>query len=145
MLKIVVETEFEAPPEKVFDLLADHSKHVLWNPNMIESRLYKDGPIVKGSKGITIGNNAGRRYENEVYYEKYDRPTFVSGGTTSGNIDALMSNKFIPTENGTKVIYKLEVSFKGFLRILQPFMKKQLLKQKEEEMEDLRKYLMENK
>jgi len=144
MLKIEVQTEIEAPPEMVFDLLADHSKHTLWNPNMLEARFYEEGPIVKGSKGITVGMYKGRRIENEVYYDEYDRPRYVLGGTSSGNVEAKMSNEFIPTDKGTKIIYRLEIQFKGFLRLLQPFLKRSLLKQKEEEMEALKKYVAHN-
>ena len=145
MIKIEVQTEIEAPPEMVFDLLADHSKHTLWNPNMVEARFYEEGPIVKGSKGITVGMLRGRRIENEVYYDEYDRPRYVSGGGTDGKVEAKMSNEFIPTEKGTKIIYRLEVQFKGFLRLLQPFLKRTLLKQKEEEMRALSDYVRSNK
>ena len=145
MVKVRVEREIEAPQELLFDLLADHTQHTKWNPNMLEATLYDEGPIVKGSKGTTIGMGQGRRFENEIYYEVYDRPKYVLGGTTSGNIDAQMSNEFIPTEKGTKIIYTLEVQFKGFLRLVQPFMKGSLIKQKEEELKALAEYVAKNK
>ena len=62
----------------VFDLLADHTKFTLWDPHMIEVRLYTEGPIVKGSKGITVGEFRGRRIETEIYYDAYDRSKFQS-------------------------------------------------------------------
>jgi hypothetical protein len=143
-MKIQLEHEIEAPQELLFDLLADHSQHTKWNPNMIESRFYEEGPIVKGSKGITIGEFSGRRVENEVYYDVYDRPKYVLGGTTSGTVDAKMSNEFIPTEKGTKIIYKLDVKFKGMMKLV-PGKKKILIKQKEEEIKALKEYVAKNK
>ena len=33
MITVEIQMEIEAPPETVFDLLADHTKHPVWNPN----------------------------------------------------------------------------------------------------------------
>jgi uncharacterized protein YndB with AHSA1/START domain len=84
MITIQLELEIHAEPEIVFDLLADHTKQPLWHPYITEGRLYTEGPIENGSKGITVGTVQGRRVENEIIYYEYDRPRFVSGGTTSG-------------------------------------------------------------
>lgn len=65
MITVKLQTEMEAPLEIVFDLLADHTKFPLWDPHMIECKLYTVGPIVKGSKGITIGEFRGRRIQTD--------------------------------------------------------------------------------
>lgn len=116
MITIQLEIEIQAQPEIVFDLLADHTKQPLWHPYITEGRLYTEGPIQNGSKGITVGTFQGRRVENEIIYYEYDRPRFVSGGTTSGSVVAKMAIEFIPTGNGTQIDYRLEVGFKGLLR-----------------------------
>ena len=145
MISVELKTEIEAPPETVFDLLADHTKFTLWDPHMIEARLYEEKPIVKGSKGITIGKFGGRRIETEIYYDVYDRPKFVSGGTLSGPVKAKNTSEFTPTKNGTKINWKMEVEFKGFMRLLEPFMKRSLIKQRKETMAALSKYISKNK
>ncbi len=145
MITVKLQTEIEAPPEIVFDLLADHTKIPLWDPHMIECKLYTEGPIVKGSKGITIGESRGRRIETEIYYDAYDRPTYVSGGTTSGPVRAKNISEFSPTERGTLVNWRMEVEFKGFMRLLEPFMKSSIIKQRQETMEALKGYITENK
>ena len=145
MLTVELQTEIEAPPETVFDLLADHTKIPLWDPHMIECKLYTEGPIVKGSKGITIAEYRGRRIETEIYYDAYDRPTYVSGGTTSGPVRAKNISEFSPTEKGTLVNWRMEAEFKGFMRLLEPFMKSSVIKQRQETMEALKGYITENK
>jgi len=145
MIKVEIQMEIEAPPETVFDLLADHTKHPLWNPHMIEASLFAEGPIKKGSKGISVVESKGRRIENEIIYYEYDRPKFVSGGATSGSIIGKMSNEFTPTEKGTKINYRFEVKFKGLMRLLEPFIKRSLIKQKEAELEALKDYITKNK
>lgn len=141
MITVKLQTEIEAPPEIVFDLLADHTKFPLWDPHMIDCKLYTEGPIMKGSKGITIGEFRGKRIETEIYYDAYDRPTYVSGGTTSGPVKAKIISEFSPTEKGTLVNWKMEVEFKGFMRLLEPFLKSSLIKQRQETMEALRVYI----
>ena len=145
MITVKLQTEIEAPPEIVFDLLADHTKIPLWDPHMIECKLYTEGPIVKGSKGITIAEYRGRRIETEIYYDAYDRPTYVSGGTTSGPVRAKNISEFSPTEKGTLVNWRMEIEFKGFMRLLEPFMKSSIIKQRQETMEALKGYITENK
>ncbi len=145
MITVQLQIEIEAPPETVFDLLADHTKHPIWNPNIIEASLFAEGSIKKGSKGIFVGESNGRRIENEIIYDEYDRPKFVSGGATSGSIIGKMSNEFMPTEKGTKINYRLEVKFKGLMRLLEPFIKRTLIKQKEAELEALNDYITKNK
>ncbi len=92
MITVEIQMEIEAPPETVFDLLADHTKHPLWDPIMIEAKLYTEGPIKKGSKGMTVGEWRGKRLESDIYYDAYDRPKWVSGGTTSGIVVSLASS-----------------------------------------------------
>ncbi|MES0361872.1 MAG: SRPBCC family protein [Anaerolineales bacterium] len=144
MITVQLQKEYESKPEIVFDLLADHTKHPLWDPNMIEASLYDEGPIVKGSKGITVGIFQGRKIESEVYYDAYDRPRYVSGGTTSGSVKGKNTCEFIPTESGTKINWRLEAEFKGFMRLLEPFMRSSLIKQREETLDALGDYLAKN-
>jgi len=145
MITVELQTEIEAPPETVFDLLADHTKFTLWDPHMIEARLYTEGPIVKGSKGITVGEYRGRRIETGIYYDAYDRPKFVSGGTTSGSVKARNISEFSLTERGTLINWRIDVEFKGFMRLLEPFMKSSLIKQRKETMETLKDYITKSK
>jgi len=145
MITVELQTEIEAPPETVFDLLADHTKIPLWDPHMMEGRLTTEGPIVKGSKGITVGEFRGKRVESDIYYDAYDRPKWVSGGATSGPVNARQSCEFIPIEKGTKLNWRMEAEFKGFMRLLEPFMKSTLIKQRKETMDALKTYIMNKK
>jgi uncharacterized protein YndB with AHSA1/START domain len=141
MITVQLQMEFNAPPETVFDLLADHAKHPLWDPHMIKASLFNDGPIVKGSKGNTIGEFRGRRVENKICYDAYDRPKYVSGGTTSGSIKGKNSCEFTPTESGTKINWRLDAEFKGPMRLFEPFMRSSLIKQRRESLQALANYL----
>jgi carbon monoxide dehydrogenase subunit G len=144
MIIIQLEKEIEAPPEVVFDLLADHTQFPTWDPNFIDASLTTERPIVKGSKGITVGKLIGRRVENEIYYDAYDRPTFVSGGTSSGAVIAKNSINFIPTETGTHIDFRLEIELKGIMRLFESMIKSTTEKQKEESLDALEAYIAKN-
>jgi len=145
MIVVQLEMEIEAPPETVFDLLADHTKNPLWDPHMIEGKLFTEGPIVNGSRGLTIGEFRGRRVESEIYYDAYDRPKWVSGGTTSGSVKGKNTCEFVPTDKGTRINWRLEAEFKGLMRLFEPFIKSSLIKQRKESLEALRDYFAKSK
>ena len=135
MIGLQLQTEIDAPPEILFDLLADHTKHPLWDPHMMEASLDTERPIRKGSRGITAGVFRGKRVENEVYYDAYDRPEYVSGRTASGSIEATNSVAFFPTARGTRVDFRMEVRFRGLMRFMEPFMRSSLIEQRKETLE----------
>ena len=145
MIVVQLEMEIEAPPETVFDLLADHTKNPLWDPHMIEGKLFTEGPIVNGSRGSTIGEFQGRRVESDIYYDAYDRPKWVSGGTTSGSVKGKNTCEFVPTDKGTRINWRLEAEFKGLMRLFEPFIKSSLIKQRKESLEALRDYIAKSK
>ena len=145
MITVKIQMEIEASPETVFDLLADHTKHPLWDPNMIEARFTTEGPIINGSKGITIGVFRGKRVESDIYYDAYDRPKWVSGGATTGMVKGKQTCEFIPIEKGTKINWAFEAEFQGFMRLLEPFMKSTLIRQRKETLEALSDYIAKNK
>jgi carbon monoxide dehydrogenase subunit G len=144
MITIHLEKEIEAPPEYVFDLLADHTKFPIWDPQFIEASLSTERPITKGPKGVTVGELRGKRVENEIYYDAFDRPRFVSGGTSSGTVSAKNSVEFIPTETGTLIKFRLEVQLKGIMRLFEVFIKPVIMKQKQETLDALEAYVTKN-
>jgi carbon monoxide dehydrogenase subunit G len=145
MITIQLQKDYDAPPETVFDLLADHTKFPVWDPYIIEVTLSSEGPIREGSRGVTVGKLMGRRVESEIYYDSYDRPKFVSGGTASGSVIAKNSVEFMPTKLGTHVDFHLDVEFKGPMRLLEPFMKGVIARQKQESLEALNDYITRNR
>ncbi|MFC2035402.1 hypothetical protein ACFLUJ_04670 [Chloroflexota bacterium] len=112
---------------------------------MIEGRFTTEGPIVNGSKGTTIGTFRGKRVESDIYYDAYDRPKWVSGGATSGMVKGKQTCEFISTEKGTKINWAFEAQFQGFMRLIEPFMKSTLIKQRQETLEALRTYVTKNR
>ena len=51
----------------------------------------------------------------------------------------------MPTEKGTKINWRMEAEFRGFMRLLEPFMKSTLIKQRKETLEALKDYITKNR
>ena len=93
---------------------------------------------------MTRGESGGREYVSDIVYYEYDRPRFVSGGTTSGAVDAEMTNRFTPTDTGTKIEFWMDVRFKGFMRLIQPLLMPGVKQQFRDNFEALREYIANN-
>ena len=53
--------------------------------------------------------------------------------------------EFIPIEKGTKIDWAFEAEFQGFMRLLEPFMKSTLVKQRRVTLEALNDYIVKSK
>jgi uncharacterized protein YndB with AHSA1/START domain len=145
MIKFQIKMEIEAPPEMVFDLLADHTKHPVWDPHMTYAKLYTEGPIKNGASGITTGRWKGRVVHRHIYYDAYENPKWVSVRIISGSAKDKMTYEFIPTEKGTKISWQFETEFRGFMRLLEPFIKSVFIKRRKETLYAFNYYITKNR
>lgn len=142
-----IQIEIEVKPEIVFDLLADFTKFPIWNPKVTEVSLIPEEPMKKGSNGKITFKSRQRRMEYEFICHECDRPKAFSVEVTRSDEISKMSYEFIPTENGTKINFRLEYQPKGFLRLLEPLFKLfewLIIKQERKELETLRDYITKN-
>jgi len=148
MLTGQLHIEIEAPPEIVFDLLADPTKGPTWNPKLDQVSLVPEGPIKKDSKGRITFKSGRRRMEYEFSCREYDRPKAFSLIFTCRNEISEINYEFIPTEKGTKINYRFEYQPKGFVRLLEPFIKifmGLITRQERKELEALKSHITKNK
>ncbi len=148
MLRGNLQIEIEAKPEIVFDLLADITKLPIWHPKVTEVSLTPEEPIKKGANGRVAFKTGRRRMVYEFICHEYDRPKTSSIEVTSGSEISKMSYEFTPTEKGTKISFQLEFQPKGYLRLLEPFIKlfkRLIMRQEQKELQTLKEYLTKNK
>jgi hypothetical protein len=137
--------EIEAPLEIIFDLLADHTKHPVWDPHITYAKLHTEGPIKNGSSGITIGSWKGRVVHRHIYYDAFERPNWISNRIISGSARDKMTYEFMPTEKGTKISWRFETEFRGFMRLFEPFIKSVFIKRRKETLYALNYYITKNR
>ena len=91
-------------PEKVFDYLADITRHGEWSPKAYTATALTDGPVRIGSKYQSVGWLPGdAQHQNEVEVTAFDRPRRFSFTATDRGEAFTSDFTLTPTNGGTKV------------------------------------------
>lgn len=109
------------PAERAFALMADFSNAIHWDPATLESRQLDDGPVGLGARFQLDMKIFGR--ENEIEYEivEFDAPRkVVLRGENSGSV-SVDTITVEPTEDGSAVNYRADVTMKGGFKVIGPF------------------------
>lgn len=118
-----VSAELAAPPEVVFGFLTEPAKLKTWIGGLVESRPVGDGALRVGARAVEIVEEGGRRMEMASVVTAVEaRKRLV---VEIQNDFALMENEFQlePGVNGqTKLTQTLRVNYRGWMRMLAPFL-----------------------
>jgi uncharacterized protein YndB with AHSA1/START domain len=122
MIEMQREVTTTAPPDAVFDYLADFTTSEQWDPGSIRTtRISGDGGV--GTRYANTSRFAGRT--SDLVYEVIG----VTPGRSiqlRGENDALVAHDSItvtPHEGGSLVTYRIEFAFQGWLRCGEPLLR----------------------
>lgn len=107
-----------APPERVFDTVADARNEPAYNPDMAHAEKLTSGPIGAGTRFRTSIGRAGTEYLIE--WTDYDRPRRLGQHTTSPMMETSGTMTFAPEGEGTRMSWDWQVHPKGAFRLLGP-------------------------
>jgi uncharacterized protein YndB with AHSA1/START domain len=106
-------TRIPAPPEAVFDAMADARNEPKWNSRVSSAELRSDEPIGIGSRFAIV--NGGTAYD--VTITTYDRPSrLVFEGV--GNPNVTIAYAFRPSDDGTELASDPEFRPEGVSKVL---------------------------
>ena len=106
-------TRIDAPPERVFDAMADARNEPRWNSRVSKAELRSGEPIGPGSRFAIV--NSGTSYD--VTITTYDRPSrLVFEGT--GNPDVTIAYTFAASGEGTELSSDFDFRPRGFSTVL---------------------------
>ncbi|SDB80436.1 Polyketide cyclase / dehydrase and lipid transport [Raineyella antarctica] len=108
-----------APPELVFDAVADSRNEPSYNPDMTGVELLTPGPIGPGSRFHARMGRSGMELEIEL--TEYDRPHRLGSRTTSSTMETIGVTTYAPVAGGTEMGWDWQVRPKGWFRLLSPF------------------------
>ena len=109
----------EAPPEELFDLLADPENEVQWNPDVLEIRRVDDGPVGVGSRWRGRYRGIGTM---EITLSECERPQRLAFATKGSRMDMDFHFAFAPADTATELASHAEIRPKGALRLMAPLM-----------------------
>jgi carbon monoxide dehydrogenase subunit G len=109
------------PVEDVFAVLTDVENTGTWFPGDVQERWTTPPPHGVGSTRHAVVNMMGRRTENDAVVTEYQPPTRAVMQGTSGNAPFVATLTFAPDGEGTRVEVTTDITFRGAMRLLAPF------------------------
>ena len=117
MTHVRMATHFDAPIERVFNLVTDYSRYPEWNVSYEEIRQVT-GPVDKvGTKVHTVMKLLGRKMEGWGEVVEVDRPRYLKiSGTVLEGGKLTYSERLTPAGTGTDLEFEIEYELPaGFL------------------------------
>jgi uncharacterized protein YndB with AHSA1/START domain len=121
MIRYSSEVTIDRPPRAVFEALLDPERYAKWTP-MTDMAFEDDGPRRVGQRGhfrMNEGPIKGR-LEMEIVELEPDRK--VSFRVQHPSLDWLAVNTIQADGAGSRLTYAGELSFRGPMRLMEPFM-----------------------
>ncbi len=122
-------------PEDVFDYCVDLTRELEWNPKAKRVEKVSAGPI-----------GLGTRYEAEflkgnptsIEFVRFERPIAWDSVGRSRRLDARSEGRISETEEGARLVMRMELRPKGTLRFLLPVLGRFMHKQQERNLAAIR-------
>ena len=138
--RVVVENavEIARSPEEVFDYCTDLTREPEWNPKAKRVEKITAGPIGLGTK-----------YEAEflkgdpmsIELVRFERPTAWDATGRSPRLDAQTEGRLSETDEGVRLVIRMELRPSGLLRLLLPFLARYMHRQEERNLATIRSVL----
>ena len=127
--------DIRCSPEEVFDYCVDLEREPEWNP-----KAKRVGKVSVGPIGV------GTRYEAEflkgnpttIEFVRFERPTAWESVGRSRRLDARSEGRVSATEEGARLVMRMELRPKGTLRWLLPILGRFMHKQQERNLAAIR-------
>ena len=132
------------PIEEVFAYVSDLRHSQEWQNGLLEVRKITEGPLGVGTQFTFVRTFLGRKLEASNEFIEYIPNTIVTFKVTSGPVPGQGSYLFESTPEGSKVISKVEMQAKGFVKLAEPLIAASLSRDVESNLEKL-KNLLENR
>ena len=121
-MKICKVVRTKNPLEKVFAYLSDFTTTTLWDPATVETlRIKGQGSV--GTEYLNTSTFAGRQTQLTYIVKEFVPGQRISLRGENKTVVAVDTITFQPWGDGTEVTYTAEFTFKGFARLIAPFMK----------------------
>ena len=105
----------KAPPEYVFDYVAEPGNMPEWNSNFVVNKGRSEGPITVGTSWIQVSKIGSRTVEAQRKVLKYERPQRIAWEMTGLGGRMVLAFELEPQGGGTKATYTADYTLPGSL------------------------------
>ncbi|MGD2042706.1 MAG: SRPBCC family protein [Acidimicrobiia bacterium] len=112
----------DLPLEEVFGYVADFANTEQWDPGIKSARQIGGGQVGVGTKYNVVsefGSSEIPMVYEIVEYEPHSQVVLTGEGDTIGAVDTIL---FEETEGGTRVDYTADLTFKNWMKYLDPLL-----------------------
>jgi hypothetical protein len=120
----------ERPVAEVFDFAAVHcyDNHPKWEDEVLEIRPITQGPIDVGSRAIMVRRDFGRTSETEYEVTAYEPDRLVAFRHNDPKMRFDIAFRFTPVGDATDLQVDVEAQPTGFLKVMEPMMRRRMPK-----------------
>jgi hypothetical protein len=108
--------------EEAFAFVADFTNVDEWDPGITESAKVGNDPVGVGTEFAVVSEFAGRSLPLTYVVEAWDEPRRAVLVASTARFDGRDTISFRAVEGGTEIDYVAEFTFKGIMRIAEPFL-----------------------
>ena len=110
----------DAPPERVFDYIADIRNEAEWSKDITSVELVSDGPIGQGTEFDTVYRGFG---EMRLVISEYRRAAHLTIDGDGPRLAMHFAMDLAPDGDGTIVTMLVDMKFRGAFKALSPMIK----------------------
>jgi carbon monoxide dehydrogenase subunit G len=112
--------QIDLPLEEVFRYVADFANTEQWDPGVKSARRIGDAPIGVGTKYDVVSEFGSSQIPLTYEITEYEPPSRVVLHGSGKTLDAVDTIVFESKDEGTMVDYTAELTFKNWMRFLDP-------------------------
>jgi carbon monoxide dehydrogenase subunit G len=110
----------DAPPERVFDYIADIRNEAEWSKDITSVKLVGDGPVDQGTEFDTVYRGFGAM---RLVHSEYRRPEHLVIDGDGPRMAMHFAMDLAPDGDGTSVTMTVELRPRGVFRAMEPMLK----------------------
>ncbi len=129
------------PIEEVFDFVTDPAKRSQWQSATLEVRQTSEGPMGVGATMRLVIRIAGRQRKLTMEVTEYEPNRKYSAKSTSGPFPVQGSYTFESVNGGTRLTFVGEAQLGGFLKLIEPLVRRRQQKRYEADYGKLKELL----
>ena len=121
MTRLTETIETTLPIEATFAYLSDFANSQEWDPGVATAERVGNEPVRVGSRyrlGVRVGNRIRPMEYKVVDFVSPRRVVLVGSGSGVSAVDTI---EFARTPTGTRVVYTADITLRGAMRLVQPF------------------------
>ncbi|HEX6299369.1 MAG TPA: SRPBCC family protein [Acidimicrobiia bacterium] len=141
MIELEVSVDIDAPIEEVFEFSTNNENDPTWMEEVTRVEKTSEGSVGVGSTFINYVEFMGKTFDDShevVEYEPNERMTIVQ---TTGPVPFKATYLYRSVNGGTRFSMQIEAETKGFFRVATPLVRRQLRRQFERNLRNLKSLL----